>query len=195
MLTETQIHSEWWGNRKIPHHCGACSGLLYANVHDKFRDQILGWSLQEATLSKILKRVLEGLPRRLWSRLWSECVQAHFRATSKGLTWYVLQEGIHTGGIERAPYVSTDASASQSSQPQPSSPFLPPSLLHKQNRKKPSLQLVSPFGILKQNECTGQISISSSDNFFMLITFELHIKLFIATPALKLSSLGCQGRR
>lgn len=116
------------------------------------------------------------------------------RETSKGLTWYALQEEIHTGGTERAPYVSTDASASQSSQPQPSSPFLPLFLLHKQNPKNPLLQLMLPLGLLKQCELAGQIRIPS-DNFFTLITSERHIKLFTAIPTLKPSSWGCQGRR
>lgn len=105
-----------------------------------------------------------------------------------------MQEEIRTGGTERAPYVSTDASASQSSQPQPSSPLLPLFLLHKQNPKNPLLQLMLPLGLLKQSELAGQIRIPS-DNFFTLITSEHHIKLFIAIPTLKPSSQGCQERR
>lgn len=171
-------------------------GSLYVNAHHKSQDHIQIWSLQDAKLSKILKRVFEGLSRRLWFGLWSQCfrVLREVRETSKGLTWYALQEEIHTGGTERAPYVSTDASASQSSQPQPASPFLPLFLLHKQNPKNPLLQLMLPLGLLKQSELAGQIRIPS-DNFFTLIPSEHHIKLFIVIPTLKPSSQGCQERR
>lgn len=94
----------------------------------------------------------------------------------------MLQAGTHTGGTERAPYVSAGASASPSSQPQLLSPILPQFLLHKQNSKNPLLQLMMPLGISKQGESTGRVS--RFDIFFKLITFDLHMKLFIAISTL-----------